>query len=301
MTNASRLIIECVSEYHYPVELKHEQSKNNCTSQNLKHMKEFVLITGASSGIGYEMAQILARQQFNLILVARRIEKLDELKNRLNHQYGIEVYTIKSDLSNPENAVQLYDDIRAKGLHVTMLINNAGVGEYGEFTDISLDKQVNMINLNVTSLMILCKLFLKDMKESAKGKVMNIASLLSYIPFPYYSVYSATKAFVLSLTETLAAELEGTGVEIKALCPGPVATDFNTPEMLNTNAYNANKPISPAKVAEVGVRHLLKGRGVKKVGFNTWFISNLPRITPDTIMMRIKKNLAKQQKYKDKD
>lgn len=257
-------------------------------------MKEFVLLTGASSGIGYEMARLLAKEKFNLLLVARRIEKLEALKTELNTQYGVTVYAMKIDLSNPENAVKLYDDSKAMELRVTILINNAGFGDYGNFIEIPLNRQLEMIHVNVSSLMLLCNLFLKDMKETGKGKVMNIASLLSYIPFPYYSVYSATKTFVLAFTETLAAEFEGTGIEIKALCPGPIATDFNTPEMLNTHAYKANKPVPATKVAEAGVKHLLYGKGSKKVGLNTWFISNLPRITPDTLMMKIKKKLASQ-------
>lgn len=259
-------------------------------------MKDFILLTGASSGIGYEMAKLLAQKRFNLILVARRLDKLEALKREIVLQYDIEVQVISYDLSNPENALRLYDDIKSRGLHVSMLINNAGFGAYGNFVDIPLEKQVNMIHVNITSVMILCRLFLKDMKEAGKGKVMNIASLLAYLPFPYYAVYSATKTFVLSLTETLAAEFEGSGIEVKSLCPGPVDTDFNTSEMLSTNAYKANKPVSPVKVAEIGVRHLLQGKGSKKVGFNTWFISNLPRITPDAIMMKIKKNLASQEK-----
>lgn len=252
------------------------------------------MITGASSGIGLEMARLMARQKFNLILVARNIDKLNELKHQLNDRYGVEVHSMQADLSVPENAIKLHNQVNSLSLQVSMLVNNAGFGEYGDFTDIPLDKQVDMINVNITSLMILCRLFLKDMKQAGRGKVLNVASLLSYLPFPYYAVYSATKAFVLAFTETIAAELEGTGVEAKALCPGPVDTSFTTPEMLNTNAYKSNKPISAVRVAEVGIRHLLHGTGSKKVGFKTWFISNLPRVTPDAVMIRIKKKLASQ-------
>jgi short-subunit dehydrogenase len=175
---------------------------------------------------------------------------------------------------------------------VSMLVNNAGFGDYGSFTELPLDRQLAMINLNVSSLVVLTRLFLDDMKAVGEGSIMNIASLLAYLPFPYYSVYSATKAFVLAFTETLAAELEGSGVVVKSLCPGPIDTAFTTAEMLRTRAYKANPPLPVTRVAAIGVRHLLKGKGSKKVGFNTWFISNLPRITPDGIMMKIKKRLA---------
>jgi uncharacterized protein len=259
-------------------------------------MKELILLTGASSGIGYEMANILAAKKFDLILVARQIEKLEVLKNLLEKEHKIKVHTIQKDLSVAENAMALYEEVRARGLEVTMLINNAGTGSYGKFSDTSLEEELKMIELNISSLVSLTKLFLQDMLVRKKGKIMNVASLLSFLPFPYYSVYSATKTFVLAFSETLAAELEGTGVTVTTLCPGPVDTAFNTDEMWKTNAYKANPPMNARAVAEQGVNLLLEGKGKKVVGFNNWFISNLPRITPDGIMMKIKKNLASKAK-----
>lgn len=259
-------------------------------------MKELVLLTGASSGIGHEMANILASKKFDLILVARKIEKLEVLKNLLEKERMIKIHAIQKDLSEAENAIALYEEVRERGLEVTMLINNAGVGGYGKFSDTSLEEELKMIELNVSSLVVLTKLFLQDMIVHKRGKIMNVASLLSFLPFPYYSVYSATKSFVLAFSETLAAELQGSGVTVTTLCPGPVDTTFNTDEMWKTNAYKANPPANPRAVAEQGINLLLHGKGKKVVGFNNWFISNLPRITPDTIMMKIKKNLASKAK-----
>jgi uncharacterized protein len=259
-------------------------------------MKEYILLTGASSGIGYEMAKKLAAKQHNLILVARSAAKLATLKEDLQNSYGITVYTFTNDLSKTENALQLYRQVKEAGLHVTMLVNNAGVGVYGSFAETSLQEELSMIELNVLSLVALTKLYLQDMIKNKSGKIMNVASILSYIPFPYYTVYSATKTFVLSFTETLAAELEGTGVTVTALVPGTVDTKFHTANMWKTNAMKANKPVSAAVVAKAGVALLLNGKGKKIVGFNNWFISNLPRVTPDKIMMKIKKNLASQKK-----
>lgn len=257
-------------------------------------MKDLILITGASSGIGEAMARQLAAKKYDLILVARRIEKLEKLKSELSIQQGITVHVIQKDLSEVGNAYELYDDVKRLGLEVTMLINNAGFGTYGNFSDTDLEAELRMIELNVSSLVALTKLFLQDMLIRQQGRIMNVASLLSFLPFPYYSVYSATKSFVLSFSETLAAELEGTGITVTTLCPGPVDTPFNTDAMWKTNAYKANQPISPEKVAAAGVTLLLNGKGKKIVGFNNWFISNLPRITPDFIMMKIKKQLASQ-------
>lgn len=256
-------------------------------------MKELILITGASSGIGYEMAKLLAAQKYDLVIVARRQEKLEAMKNELQKN-GVTIHVIQKDLSETENAISLYEELKDKGLEVTMLVNNAGKGSYGNFSDTDLEAELRMIELNVTSVMVLTKLFLQDMLIRNHGKIMNVASLLSFLPFPYYSVYSATKAFVLAFSETVAAELEGTNVTVTALCPGPVDTAFNTDAMWKTNAYKANKPVDPEIVAKQGVDLLLHGKGKKIVGFNNWFISNLPRLTPDTIMMKIKKNLASQ-------
>ena len=149
-----------------------------------------------------------------------------------------------------------------------------------------------MIAVNVTALVGLTKLFGSDMVKSGKGKIMNVASLLSFLPFPYYAVYSATKSFVLAFTETVSAELQGTGVTVTALCPGTVETPFHTDAMRKTNAMSANKPMPADAVAKAGVELFLFGKNKKIVGFMNWFLSNLPRLTPDIMMMKIKKNLA---------
>lgn len=251
-----------------------------------------ILITGASSGIGREMAKILAKQKYDLVLVARSADKLTELATQLTTAHQVKVETLPIDLSTPDGAYKVYDEVTRLELNVTMLVNNAGFGVYGNFTDTDLDRELKMMTVNMNAVVILTKLFVQDMINHRHGKIMNVASLLSFLPFPYYSVYSATKSFILSFSETLAAELENTGVTITTLCPGPVDTPFNTEAMWKTNAYKSNKPISPTVVAQQAVNLLLNGKGKKIVGFNNWFISNLPRVTPDSIMMKIKKQLA---------
>lgn len=257
-------------------------------------MKDLILITGASSGIGYHMAVQLAQQNFDLIITARSAEDLLKVKQTLSEKYSVNVHVFPADLSKPGNAETLFKGINAEGLVVTKVVNNAGFGLYGKFVELPLDEQLRMIELNVSSVVVLTKLFSEQMVKRGSGTILNVASLLSFLPFPYYSVYSATKAFVLAFSETAAAELEGTGVSITTLCPGPVDTNFTTPAMLSTNAYKAHRPVSPESVAKAGVELLLKGSGKKIVGFNNWFISNLPRITPDKIMIKIKKHLASQ-------
>lgn len=257
-------------------------------------MKKFTLITGASSGIGLQMAKILAAKNHNLILTARRETALRQLANELTRLHGIEVLVFGADLSTPDGAQQLYDDINTAHIAVDHLVNNAGSGLYGHFMDLPLEDDLHMMQLNMASLVTLSKLFGRQMALRKEGRILNVASLLSFLPFPYYSVYSATKAFVLAFSETLAAELDGSGVVVTTLCPGPVDTGFTTSGMANTNAYKSNKPVDPKIVAQEGVKLLLQGKGKKIVGFQNWFVSNLPRVTPDVIMMKIKKQLASQ-------
>jgi short-subunit dehydrogenase len=206
-----------------------------------------------------------------------------------------DVVVVPADLSQPGSAERLYQQITDMGLVVTHLVNNAGVGLYGRFDQTDLAAEQAMIQLNITSLVTLTKLFGRNMAERGEGRIMHVASLLSFLPFPNYSVYSATKAFVLAFSETTAAEWSDTGVVVTTLCPGPVDTPFTTAEMLSTNAYKTNKPMAASEVARAGVKLLMTGKGKKVVGFNNWFISNLPRFTPDKLMMSIKKKLAAQQ------
>jgi short-subunit dehydrogenase len=255
-------------------------------------MKQYILITGASSGIGYEMAQQLASLKYNLILTARSEDKLAAMQQELSSKYGIAVHYIAKDLSKTEQARQLYDDIKRANYQVSHLVNNAGFGDYGSFLETSLEKELNMIDLNISSLVILTKLFATDMAARKSGRIMNVSSVIAYLPFPYQSVYSATKSFVLAFSETLAAELEGSGVVVTTLAPGVTETAFISPEMRETNLLKSNKPTSAKTVAAAGVQLLLHGKGKKIVGFQNRLNSILAGILPDQVMMKIKMKLA---------
>lgn len=256
-------------------------------------MKEYILVTGASSGIGYEMAKQLAGKSFNLILVARTESKLRQMQADLTKQHGILVHYFVADLSEANAAIELYRKVKDDNLLVTHLVNNAGVGNYGKFIETPLQEEVDMIQLNISSLVILTKLFSQDMAGRRSGRIMNIGSVLSFLPFPYFAVYSATKAFVMAFSDTLAAELEGTGVIVNSLYPGTTDTGFTTDKMQSTNLHKT-KPMHPKEVAIQGVRHLLEGNGKKVVGLQNWLNSKLPNFVPDGIMMKIKKKLASQ-------
>ncbi|MCF0051523.1 SDR family oxidoreductase [Dyadobacter sp. LJ53] len=256
-------------------------------------MKEYILLTGASSGIGYEMADQLAAKKWNLILVARTESKLQQMQAELTEKHGIKVEYFAADLSDVNAAISLHKAVKQAKFIITHLVNNAGVGNYGHFTETSLEEELSMIQLNISSLVVLTKLFAQDMVSRKSGRIMNVGSVVSFLPMPYFSVYSATKAFVKAFSETLDAELDGTGVTVISLYPGTVDTGFTTTEMQSTNLHKT-KPMHPKEVAIQGIDHLLKGNGKKVVGFQNWFNSKLPNFVPDRIMMKIKKGLASQ-------
>jgi short-subunit dehydrogenase len=238
------------------------------------------------------MAQQLAALKYNLILTARSEDKLAAMQQELSYKYGITVQYIPKDLSKTEQASQLYDDIRRANYQVSHLVNNAGFGDYGSFLETSLEKELNMIDLNISSLVILSKLFAKDMVARKSGRIMNVSSVIAYLPFPYMSVYSATKSFVLAFSQTLAAELEGTGVVVTTLAPGTTETAFVSPEMRETNLVKSNKPTPVKTVATEGVKLLLHGKGKKIVGFQNRLNSILAGILPEPVMMKVKMKLA---------
>jgi hypothetical protein len=238
------------------------------------------------------MAQQLAALKYNLIITARSEDKLRAMQSELSSTYSIAVQYIAKDLGKPDQAIELYDEIKSAGLKVSHLINNAGFGNYGNFIETALEEELNMIDLNISSLVVLSKLFAKDMAARKSGRIMNVSSLLAFLPFPYQSVYSATKAFVLAFSETLAAELEGSGVVVTTLAPGTTETAFISSEMRETNLLKSNKPTSVKTVAAAGVELLLHGKGKKIAGFQNRFNSILARIVPSSAMMKIKKKLA---------
>ena len=257
-------------------------------------MKELILITGASSGIGTEMAMQLAKKGHDLILTARRKDRLEKMKAELEAKHGVAVHVFVSDLSSTENAKKLMRDIKAKHLTPTMLVNNAGFGEYGDFTESNLDLELDMIQLNISSLVTLTKLCIHDMKAVNRGSILNVASLLSFFPFPYYSVYAATKAFVLSFSEAIRSELSNTGIAVNVLCPGPTDTEFTDQRMLNTNSYQSMKMEPADEVAAKGVHMLLNKNTTAISGFMNKVVAFTPRFSPRWLTLKINKHMASQ-------
>ncbi|KJH72495.1 SDR family NAD(P)-dependent oxidoreductase [Aliterella atlantica] len=184
------------------------------------------LITGASAGIGENFAQELAKQQMNLVLVARSEQKLQSLAQELRSRYNIQVDTIIQDLTAPNAAKTVFDTVNQKGITIDLLINNAGFGGYGDFVEQDGEKQVKIVQLNVLALVDLTHHFLPGMRDRRSGAIINLASTAGFQPMPYFSVYAASKAFVLSFSEALWAENQRYNVKVLAVCPGPTDTSF---------------------------------------------------------------------------
>lgn len=224
------------------------------------HPKEIVLVTGASSGIGYELACEFARNGHDLVIVAPVEPELLDVASRLSAEYGVNVKPIVEDLRSEQAADDIYAKVAASGLAVEILVNNAGLGRRGRFWEISLEDDISMIRLNIEAGVRLTKRFLPAMLANRRGRILNTASIAGFEPGPMLAVYHATKAFVLSWSEALATELEDTGVTLTVLCPGPVDTDFfNKADMIDTRVFQEGSVMAPQEVAATAYEALMKG------------------------------------------
>ena len=252
------------------------------TLQNSRIMKT-ALVTGASSGIGSAFAKALADRAYNLVLVARSQDKLEQLAATLQNKHQIQTEVIPQDLTDPHAAENLFHLVTAKEIQIDLLVNNAGFGDYGLFAESSLDKQLEMIQLNITALTALTHLFLTPMREQGKGGIINLSSIAGFQPLPYMSIYAATKAFVLSFSEALWAENRDAGITVTCLCPGPTETEF----FKSANFPNSVTESSQQNyaTAEDVVKAALEGfdkqqANVVTGGFPNQVIVNIPRFLP---------------------
>ncbi len=252
--------------------------------------KTYTLITGASLGIGEALAWEFAKNGHNLILVARGMDRLEEVAREIKAKNQIEVEVIQADLSNQKMVEEVCLKIQKKGLLVDCLVNNAGYGDWGEFHKASWEKISGMIELNVHALTHLTWRMLPDMVKRGKGQVVNVASVAAFFPGPYMAVYYATKAFVLSFSEALSEELDGTGVHITCLCPGPVKTGFQE----RAGFVHNKKAPTPEVVAKYAYESAIKHRKVIAVeGMYNWMQTKLPHFLPRIVVRKIVKWVQK--------
>ena len=249
-------------------------------------MNKTALITGSSSGIGYELAKVHAKNGDNLVLVALDNGKLNELKREIEEKHKVKVYTIEKDLSFPGAAGEVYDELKQQKISVDYLINNAGFGDFGLFADCDWTKQEKMINLNITALAHFTRLFLPDMIDKGSGKIMNVASTASFQPGPTMAVYFATKAFVLSFSEAVSNEVKDKGITVTALCPGSTETGFHAVVMGDGKLLKDRKKSSPGEVAEYGYRAMMKGKTVAIHGLKNKIMAASVRFLPRALVVK---------------
>lgn len=250
--------------------------------------EKYALITGATSGFGYEFGKLFAGRGYNLILVARNADRLREVAAEFTQKYMVQVDTIEKDLFKPSAAEEIYHEVTAKGLIVDVLINDAGQGEHGHFIEYELSRDIDMIQLNVTSLVALTKLFLRDMVSRNEGKILQVASLLAKYPTPLMSVYAATKAFVLIFTEGLIQELKGTNVTLTALMPGASDSDFfHKARGEESTIYKEEDLSDPVQVAKDGFEALMKGDSrVVSAGAKNKAYAAMTTMMPDSALAK---------------
>jgi len=255
-------------------------------------MKNTALITGASNGIGLELAKIHASKGGDLVLVARNKSKLDEIKTELEKQYKVSVYIISKDLSLTNSAQEVYNETIKENIQVDYLINNAGFGDFGMFVETDWNKELQMINLNITTLTHFTKLYLQDMIKRNSGKIMNVASTAAFQSGPTMAVYFATKAYVLSFTEAVSNEVSDKGITITALCPGATETGFQTAGgMEESNLFKGKKLPTAKQVADYGYRSMMKGKTVAIHGIMNYILSNSVRFTPRALVVKITRKI----------
>lgn len=254
--------------------------------------RPLALITGASGGIGLELARLCAKGGHDLVLVARRKDKLEEIGKYLSGMYGVRHEIIVADLTDPEAPRAIYDTIERLGLNVDVLINNAGFGQWGLFGRAELSRQLDMIQVNITALTTLTRLFMPRMITQRKGRIMNVASVAGFMPGPLIAVYYASKAFVLSFTEAIGNELKGTGITVTALCPGPTRTGFaEEAGFATSNLFATPGVMEAAPVALAGYHGMMRGKAVVVPGWKNKFLIFAVRLGPRWLVRGISRKL----------
>ncbi len=251
------------------------------------------LITGASGGIGYELAKLFAHDHYNLVLVARSTDKLNRIASDLQGQFGIRVKALALDLGAPSASTFLFEQLQREGVAVDVLVNNAGFGGFGEFAEMAEEEILGQIQLNIMALTHLTRLFLPSMLERRNGKIMNVASTAAFQPGPLMAVYYATKAYVLSFSEALANEVAGSGVVVSCFCPGATDTGFQKRAgMENSRLFKKIGTMNVETVARDGYRGLMAGRTVVISGVQNWLVAESVRFAPRKVVTAISRWVA---------
>ncbi len=238
------------------------------------------LVTGASHGIGFEFCRLFARDGYDVVMVARSAESMEQAAETMRQNFGVRVHVMPKDLSVPGAAQSLFADVESKGLTIDALVNDAGFGLFGTFAETDLQREVQMIQVNMTTLTELTKLCLPGMIARKSGRILNVASTAAFQPGPLMAVYYATKAYVLSFSEAVGYELKGTGVTVTALCPGPTKSAFQAEAKMTKSRLFQGRVMDAETVAEAGYRGLMRGRSIVIPGARNRTLAFLTRFTP---------------------
>ena len=253
-------------------------------------MNPTALITGASGGIGEQLARLFAAHRYDLVLVARSADKLQSLSAELALAHGIQARSLAADLADPGAPPQLFQALQ--GVDIDVLVNNAGFGARGPYAELDYQVEARMIQVNVAALAHLTRLFLPGMLARRNGKILNVASTAAYVPGPFMAVYYASKAFVLSFSEALAEEVQGSGVTVTALIPGPTETNFAaTAGTQDSRLFRTASVMSAAAVARVGFDGLMAGKRVAIAGASNRLTVFSTRLAPRTMLAKITRKL----------
>jgi hypothetical protein len=253
--------------------------------------RKTALITGASFGIGLELARIFARENYNLVLVARTGDKLRQLASEIEKAHGTRSLVLATDLTEPGAATYALDQTTRANITVDVLVNNAGFGQYGLFAENDLEECLRQVQLNVTTLTHLTRLYLPEMLERKGGRILNVASTAAFQPGPLMAVYFATKAYVLHFSEALSNELQGTGVTVTCLCPGATATEFHKRANASGMRFLRMGSMDARTVAEDGYRALMAGKPVVISGFKNWLVAQSVRFSPRQLVTAITRTI----------
>lgn len=258
----------------------------------MNQISSTALISGASGGIGYELAKLFAKDRHNLVLVARSQAKLAQFADELQRRFEISVKTVALDLTAASAPQLLFDRLHRDSIAVDVLVNNAGYGRLGEFAKIPVEESLGQIQLNILALTYLTKLFLGPMLERRSGKIMNVASTAGFQPGPLMAVYYASKAYVISFSEALANELAGKGVTVTCLCPGPTATDFaSRAGNHRSRLFKQLRPMDAKTVALKGYRGLMAGKTLVIPGLRNWLVAESVRMSPRKLVTAVSRKL----------
>jgi len=260
-----------------------------------KNCKGTVLITGASSGIGRELALIFAQEGYNLVIIARDKKKILEVEKEIKKLSSKKVLCILQDLSDINAPEKIFKKVKSQAGHIDILINNAGFGWIGDFASMDVKTALEMIQVNISALTALTRLFLTDMLAKNSGKIMNVASTAAFQAGPYMAVYYATKAYVLSFSQALNEELKDTNITVTAFCPGPVETNFGARAGFSSKKlFGGLASMDVKKVAMIGYKGMMRGKPVVVAGFLNWLgtqvIRFLPRSLPPKFIKRIQRH-----------